>query len=113
MSWSVTGLSVLVWMTASMLWLRRRTALGIAKFLAGDATGQDPHLAPGLEHGGGQFLAAADAELVEHGPEVFLDGVLADGQLADDLLGGVSAQDHLPAGDGKALSGGRAGDVDA
>jgi hypothetical protein len=48
----------------------------------------------GPEQGGGQFLAAADAELVEYGPEVLLDGVLADGQLADDLLGGVSAQDQ-------------------
>src|SRR5690348_7251672 len=49
---------------------------------------------PGPEQGGGQFLAAADAELAEHGAEVLLDGVLADGQLADDLLGGVSAQDQ-------------------
>jgi hypothetical protein len=42
---------------------------------------------PGPEQGGGQFLVAADAELVEYGPEVLLDGVLADGQLADDLPG--------------------------
>jgi hypothetical protein len=49
---------------------------------------------PGPEQGGGQFLVAADAELVEYGPEVLLDGVLADGQLADDLPGGISPQDQ-------------------
>jgi hypothetical protein len=32
-------------------------------------------------------LAAADAELVEYRPEVFLHGVLTDGQPANDLLG--------------------------
>jgi hypothetical protein len=51
-------------------------------------------LAAGAEQGCGHFLAAADAELVEHGPQVLLDGVLADGQLADDLFGGISPQDQ-------------------
>src|SRR5215469_12376573 len=55
-------------------------------------------LAAGPHQGGSQFLAAADAELVEDRPQVLLDGVLADGQLADDLLGGVSPQHEREAG---------------
>src|SRR6187397_592585 len=71
----------------------------LRSWAVGDAAGGDGFCRPGVsvpgpEQGGGQFLAAADTELAEYGAEVFLDGVLADGQLADDLLGGVPAQDQ-------------------
>ena len=46
------------------------------------------------EHGGNEFTAAADTELVECRGQVFLHGVGRYVQFADDLAGGVSPEDQ-------------------
>ena len=57
------------------------------------------------EHGGDEFAAAADTELVECCGQVFLNGIGRYVQFPDNLAGGVSPEDQ---GDYTGLRGGEA-----